>query len=184
MKKYTLLALICLTAFLALVPRSKANRLKKGVKYIRIAPATLKSGLKDYSYHESSLIFDGYDILGKLRFHSNILGTITLSEAFNDNNWIPLRDITKMPKTSLNNLRGKWIQRTRPTPMGNGYTSISYTQRPVVLLVATKYHLIVYDPEFSECTILDSRYANPDDWVEVCQTARGVSWRRSAIYRL
>jgi len=175
MKKYTLLALVCLTAFLALVSRSKADRLKKGIEYIRIAPATLKSGIKDYSYHDSSLIFDGYDILGKLRFHSDEFGTISLPREFDDQNWIPLRDITKMPKTSLNNLQGKWIQRTCPTPMGNGYTCISFTQRPVILLSATKYHVIVYDPEFSKCKILDSRYANPDDWVEVCQTARSAS---------
>ncbi len=178
MKTRTIIVVIsCLGLFLALASNfnSNANRLKKGVKYIRIAPATYATGIEDYSFHNSSLIFDGYGILGKLRFHSDEFGTISLPKAFDDQNWIPLRDITKMPKTSLNNLRGKWIQRTRPTPMGNGYTSISFTQRPVILLSATKYHVIVYDPEFSKCRILDSRYANPDDWVEVCQAVRGAS---------
>lgn len=156
--------------------------LKKGVKYIRIAPT--KRG--DYSYTDYPLEFEGrneYQIGLKFCLKRRIgkeikIQHIILPRDFDDENWIEFDKIKDCPKTQLHSLAGKYIKRRKPIILNNvsfglqncqnGINSrkdASYMYRPVKLIAATVHHIVIEDG-WKE-VILDSRYAKPEDWIQV-----------------
>lgn len=62
-------------------------------------------------------------------------------------------------KSSLYKWRGQLVKRIRPAGC-----CISFMDRPVKLISATRYHVVAVDPESDYQYILNIRYANPDDW--------------------
>ena len=156
--------------------------LTRGVKYIRIAPT--KCG--DYSYTDYPLEFEGYSeyqiglkFCRERRIGKEIkIQHIILSRDFDDENWIEFDKIKECPKTQLHSLAGKYIKRTTPIILNNISLGLqncqneidftkdaSYMYRPVKLIVATVHHIVIEDG-WKE-VILDSRYAKPEDWIEV-----------------
>lgn len=142
----------------------RKKQLVKGVEYIRIAPT--KYG--DYSRTDSAMCFDGIAPDGCYLMHypkgsldEVCFGTEVqkMPTEFSDNNWRPANNPIVGVKSSLHKWKGQLVRRIRPAGI-----DLSYMDRPVRLVSATRYHVVVAKPESGYELVLDIRYANPDDW--------------------
>ena len=138
------------------------NDFVEGKSYIRIAPY-LMNGQENWKYTDLAITYRGM-VDGFLRFQN--LGEVpfSLDKSWNDGNWILYDDIRNMEKTSLNDLAGRLIKRIRPIKNCDNYFKEYYMKKSNKLVCATKYHVILVD-EWGE-EILDSRFTDPDDWIE------------------
>lgn len=114
-------------------------------------PATLEECSDDGTILVSYELFKG----------SKVLSQMHLSSIYADENWIPLNEI-QSGESPLNELIGKKIRRNTPVMINENQSDFSFIENPVVLISATKYHIVVSYKE--EKMILDMRYANPKEW--------------------
>ena len=151
----------------------KRRNMVKGMEYIRIAPTSGK--IKDYSYTNSFMVFDGYDANGnyimhypKESFHGRCLGTTpkTMSMDFSDSNWRPATNPYDGVKTKLHQWKGKLVKRVRPVRNEDGSVmSANFMDEGVELESATRYHVVCRNPKDGYVYLLNILYANPDDWM-------------------
>lgn len=150
----------------------KKYLLKPNEAYIRIAPCGDKPW-QDYSYSIEPLIFKRRNEDGNLVFsyHPDTLNSklfsnneVVLNEMWDDDNWIPFGVLNQMEKTALSKYKGKYVVRIKPVKLQKDIIDKSYTYGCYKLITATKYHVVIYDSYLKNNIILDSRYANPDDW--------------------
>lgn len=145
--------------------------LEPGKTYIRIAPCG-EAPWDDYSYTTTPLIFKGRntnnDLIfvhspetweGRLRCDEDII----LDEEWDDGNWIPFDKMEEMPETALSAHKGKLIVRCNSADYGV-FKDSSFMDEAQRLMYATKYHVVLYDPDIKEPYILNCKFANPDDW--------------------
>lgn len=144
----------------------KKKQMVVGLCYIRTEPAVFKNGYRDYSYTTKPLVFDGFNGDGAISFHypkgslhASCFGAETkvLPKCFADGNWTLVTNVEIGVKTTLNEWRGKMIERIRPA----GFDHVA-CGKPVKLISATRHHVVVQSQD--KKMILDCRYAKPEDW--------------------
>ena len=172
-KKWMIFAMVVLAIItITILQKQNHSTMKRGYKYVRTAPVEHENGTIDYGYTSTIMVYDRTDLNGNLWMHypkdfyeGKRFGTQSkkISSIFNDGNWISVDELWTGEKTSLQQLEGTLIHRIKPTPMGNGNIDRSFCNYPVILLSATKYHLIAAYPD-GDVLILDCRYADPSDW--------------------
>lgn len=86
----------------------------------------------------------------------------------NDPNVIPFYEIWEQEKTRLCDWCGKEVRRNKHTVNGDMF-ACKDTENRYILLRATKYHVLIRIESLNnekepKTVLLDSRYANPNDW--------------------
>lgn len=139
------------------------NRLSNyiGKEIIRTQPTYKNDG----SYTKEPILLLGFTTDGRIRYkHTKEIwlygdGEKVLPASFTDMNWITYKKALRSGGNNLNKWKGKKIIRINPTIKG----SISFMKEPVVLISASRYHIVVLHD--NEPKVLSREYAEFKDWI-------------------
>lgn len=161
----------------------KAQEMVSGRQYIRITFVRNKEyGWTDYSFTSDPITFMGFTDDGRIimqccfpSYHWDsekkklICNSIeeskaymlhTLPQEYSDDNWIPFEEVKDGEKTALNDWAGKMVVFDKELCTGVPF----YYKQSVQLISATKYHVVIWDPQLNEEKILNAKYADPGNW--------------------
>lgn len=130
-----------------------------------------EGSIEDFSYTDEFQILIGFTPDGRMIIRSSRGGSEhTLPIKFTDRNWIPMGRALRARHNTLNEYRGRMIKRINPAfyPDTN-YVNRSFMDKPVRLISASPYHVIVFETFYcnGSTLILGPQHANPEDWVVV-----------------
>ena len=143
-----------------------------GKSIIRTGPNKVTG---DRSFLDQPITLIGFTLKGNIIYkfspgHSvfDTSKTYTLDSSFVDDQWIELQDLYTPKDNDLIRYLGKKIHRVRPAIYSHGVKDNSYIEEPLVLVSATRYHLVVKHTDVilrGKETILPFEFSKPEEWV-------------------
>ena len=128
----------------------------------------------DFSYTDIPLILRGFSAKGEMivqyanqTFERKVFGSTehTLPIYFTDHNWKLYSRIKRVSDSELSKWIGKKVRRTVPT---KNFGDRSFMDKPVTLVAASKYHLIIKREDSlwgtTDLYTLRYEYADPREW--------------------